>query len=221
LIQIVRESEEKSLFTGIVEEVGVVRETSKRGLVLGAHVALEGTQIGESIAVNGACLTVIALAPDSFTVDTVPETLRRTNLGTLHAGDPVNLERSLAANGRMGGHIVQGHVEGVGSIAQITHEGEALLVRVEAAPELMRYIVAKGFIAVDGISLTVIDRDEQGFSFTVIPHTAANTNLGARHEGEHVNLETDILGRYAAQLLGVAPHAHVEDGVGTGAADAR
>lgn len=202
------------MFTGIVEEVGVVREANERGLVLGAQTVLEGTRLGDSIAVNGTCLTVVALAHDSFTVDTVPETLRRTNLGMLHADDPVNLERSLAANGRMGGHIVQGHIEGVGRIVRIIREGEALLVRVEATPELMRFIVAKGFIAVDGISLTVIDRDERGFSFTVIPHTAANTNLGARHEGDHVNLETDILGRYTAQLLGATTLA-ANDGIKT------
>ncbi len=192
------------MFTGIVEEVGAIRAASPHGLIIDAQTVLEGAHLGDSIAVNGACLTLVTLDERGFSVQTVPETLRRTNLGRLRPGDPVNLERSLAASARLGGHMVQGHVEGTGIITAVTPEREALIMSIEAAPELLRYIVRKGFVAVDGTSLTVVDCNAHGFSFTLIPYTREHTVLGRKGVGDVVNLETDILGRYVAHLLGLA-----------------
>lgn len=188
------------MFTGIVEEVGEVAEAPGTGLRIRASTVIEDARLGDSIAINGTCLTVTAFDAGTFTVDTVPETLRRTNLGELRPGDPVNLERALPAGGRMGGHFVQGHVEGTGRIAAIEPEQEALLIRVEAPAEVMRYVVDKGFITVDGMSLTVVSRDAGGFTFTAIPFTQAHTNLRVRRPGDTVNLETDILAKYVEQL---------------------
>ena len=189
------------MFTGIVEEVGEIVEAPGTGFRIRAGAVLEDTRLGDSICVNGTCLTVTQIDGDTFRVDTVPETLRRTNLGGLAPGDPVNLERALAAGGRMGGHFVQGHVEAVGRIARIDIEGEALLIRIEAPPEVMRYVVEKGFITVDGISLTVVSRDDAGFVITVIPFTQQQTNLRIRQVGHSVNLETDILAKYVEQFV--------------------
>jgi riboflavin synthase len=193
------------MFTGIVEEVGEVVEAKETGLRVRGPLVLADARLGDSICINGACLTVTAIDGDTFTVDTVPETQRRTNLGDLVPGAPVNLERALAANGRMGGHFVQGHVEGVGRIAAMNEEREALLIRIEAAPEVMRYVVEKGFITVDGISLTVVSRDDAGFVITIIPFTRAHTNLRVRQIGDRVNLETDILAKYVEQLVAGTP----------------
>jgi riboflavin synthase len=200
------------VFTGIVEEVGEVIEASATGLRIRARTVLGDTRLGDSICINGTCLTVTSLDAKSFAVDTVPETLRRTNLGVLRPGDPVNLERALAAGGRMGGHFVQGHVEGTGRIASIAPEREALLIRIEAPPEIMRYVVEKGFITVDGISLTVVSRDERGFVITVIPFTRAQTNLRVRAPGDSVNLETDILAKYVEQLVRGSGDGSSEEG---------
>jgi riboflavin synthase len=189
------------VFTGIVEEVGEVVATPGTGLVIRAATVLEDAKLGDSINVNGTCLTVTAIEDGAFSVDTVPETLRRTNLGELRLGDPVNLERAMAAGGRMGGHFVQGHIEATGRIAAIEPEQEALLIRIEAPPELMRYVVEKGFITVDGISLTVVSRDAAGFTITVIPFTQQQTNLRVRAAGDTVNLESDILAKYVEQLV--------------------
>jgi riboflavin synthase len=189
------------MFTGIVEEVGEVLEAPGTGLRIRARTVLEDARLGDSISVNGTCLTVTTMNGDTFTVDTVPETLRRTNLGALRAGDPVNLERALAAGGRMGGHFVQGHIEATGRIAAIDQDREALLIRIEAPPEVMRYVVEKGFITVDGISLTVVSRDDAGFVITVIPFTQQGTNLRIRQPGDTVNLESDILAKYVEQIL--------------------
>jgi riboflavin synthase len=189
------------VFTGIVEEVGVVRAVEGGRLTFDAARVREGTALGDSIGVNGVCLTVVALDAHGFAVDAVPETLRRSNLGDLGPGDPVNLERALAAGQRMGGHFVQGHVEGTGRIESRRPDGEALLLHVALEPALLRFVVPKGFIAVDGASLTVIDVDGHGFSFTVIPFTQANTVLGRKAAGDRVNIETDILGRYIERLL--------------------
>jgi riboflavin synthase len=188
------------MFTGIVEEVGEVAEAPGTRLRIRARTVLEDAKLGNSICINGTCLTVTAIESDGFTVDTVPETLRRTNLGTLTAGDPVNLERALPAGGRMGGHFVQGHIEAVGRIISIEPEREALLIRIEAPAAAMRYVVEKGFVTVDGISLTVVSRDDEGFVITVIPFTRAHTNLRVRRVGDSVNLETDILAKYVEQL---------------------
>jgi len=189
------------MFTGIVEELGTVESLRDAGLTVRAGTVLDGTRKGDSICINGVCLTVTALQDGRFSVDTVPETRRRTNLGDLKPGDAVNLERALRPEDRMGGHFVQGHIEGTGEIETVTRDAEALMIRIAAPPELMRYIVTKGFVAVDGASLTVVDRDEQGFRVTIIPLTQEWTNLGRRHPGDRVNLETDILAKYVEQIM--------------------
>ena len=193
------------MFTGIVEEMGTVRRLNQSPnrceLELSAAKVLEGTQIGDSIAVNGVCLTVIRMDKDHFTADVMPETLRRSNLGQLKTGSKVNLERAMAADGRFGGHIVAGHIDGTGTIRSMQPEGNAVLVTISAAPELLRYVVEKGSIAIDGISLTVAAVDGEGFSVSTIPHTVAQTNLSQRRRGDPVNLETDVVGKYIEKLL--------------------
>ena len=189
------------MFTGIVEEIGRVQSVSSGGLVIRVSRELADLRVSDSISVNGACLTVTSRDEDSFSVDVVPETLRRTNLGALRAGDPVDLERSLAVNGRFGGHVVQGHVDATGAIESVAQEGEALLLRFRAPPSIMRYVVEKGFIAVDGVSLTVVDCDDRSFSVTVIPFTRDNTILGSKAAGDAVNLEADIMAKYVERLL--------------------
>lgn len=188
------------MFTGIVEEVGIVRSSVLGGLTIAARTVMPTLQVGGSISVNGACLTVTVLKPDAFTVDVVPETRRRTNLGSLRPGDSVNLERPLRADGRMDGHIVQGHVDQTGTITEISADGEALLVRFDAPWQIMRYVVAKGFVAVDGVSLTVVHCEDNGFSVTVIPHTRDHTVFGSRTVGDAVNVEVDILAKYVERL---------------------
>lgn len=188
------------MFTGIVEEVGIVRSSVRDGLTIAARTVMPTLQAGGSISVNGACLTVTALKPDAFTVDVVPETRRRTNLGSLRPSDLVNLERPLRADGRMDGHIVQGHVDQTGTVAEVSTDGEALLMRFDAPPQIMQYVVAKGFIAVDGVSLTVVHCDDKGFSVTVIPYTRDHTVFGARTVGDAVNVEVDILAKYVERL---------------------
>lgn len=188
------------MFTGIVEEVGAVRTSHQGRLTIAAHTVMPTLELGGSISVNGACLTVTKLEPDAFTVDVVPETLRRTNLGDLSVTSPVNLERPLRADGRLDGHIVQGHVDGTGTISEISADGEALMVRIDVPPQVARYVVEKGFIAVDGVSLTVVHCDEMGFSITVIPHTRDHTIFSSRRMGDAVNIEIDILAKYVERL---------------------
>ncbi len=188
------------MFTGIVEEVGTVRSAGQGRLAIGARKVMPTLEIGGSISVNGACLTVTSLDSEEFSVDVVPETLRRTNLGLLRSGRRVNLERPLRADGRLDGHIVQGHVDGTGTISEISDDGEALMVRMAVSEELARYVVEKGFIAVDGVSLTVVHCDEAGFSVTVIPHTRDNTVFGFCSVGDAVNIEIDILAKYVERL---------------------
>ena len=189
------------MFTGIVEEVGKVVEAKPGRLRIGAKTILKGTRLGDSIAVNGACLTVAALTPDSFSVDVVPETLRRTNLGELQRGGNVNLERSLQYGGRIGGHLVQGHVDATGRIVSITPDGDAVLVRFKTAFSLMRYVVEKGFVAVDGVSLTVVGCGKDWFTVTLIPVTRTATVLGAKKAGDRVNLEADQIAKYVERLM--------------------
>lgn len=193
------------MFTGIVEEVGTVRAVDlaspQDGLTVEGHDILEGTREGDSIAVNGACLTVTRLHGGAFTVGVMPETLRRTNLGRLRPGDRVNLERSLQAHSRMGGHFVQGHVDGVGSIRSVAPDGHALAVRIETTRELLRYIVEKGFIAVDGASLTVTGVDEGGFAVALVPYSQEHLAPGIATPGHMVNLEVDILAKYVEKLV--------------------
>ncbi len=189
------------MFTGIVQEVGRAKENDGSSLTIEAVASLDGLNLGDSVAVNGTCLTVKAMDADSFSVDTMPETLRRTNLGLLAPGVPVNLEKALTLNTPLGGHITQGHVDGTGKVASVEPEGDALMIRFEAPPQVMKYVVEKGFIAVDGISLTVVDWDESSFSVSVVKYTQDNTNLGGRKPGDVVNLEVDILAKYAEKLL--------------------
>ena len=189
------------MFTGIVEELGEVVEATPARMVIRAKVTLEGTRIGDSIAVNGTCLTVVHLRDDTFAVDIAPETLRRTNLGDAMPGARVNLERAMALGERMGGHMVQGHVEATGRLLLAEPEGQAVLMEFQAPPEIMRYVVPKGFIAVDGISLTVVQRRLSSFTVSVIPYTLINTVLGFRRVGDRVNLETDIVARYVEQFV--------------------
>jgi riboflavin synthase len=189
------------MFTGIVEEVGRIRRRSNAGLEIQAQLVLEDTKAGDSTCINGVCLTVVERGGEWFTVDTVPETLRRTNLGDLSIGDPVNLERALGVTSRIGGHFVQGHVEGTAAIESIEPDGDAILVRFKADEELMRYIVEKGFVAIDGASLTIVDRAADSFRVTLIPFTREHTNLGSRGVGDRVNIETDILAKYVERFL--------------------
>ena len=188
------------MFTGIVEEIGAVKAMDAGRLTIGASVVVSDVSVGDSIAVNGACLTVTEHDAASFAVDVVPETLRRTNLGALTAGSRVNLERSMPASGRFGGHMVQGHVDGTGVVRSISADGDALMMAFEASPWVMRYAVEKGFIAVDGTSLTIVHCDNFSFSVTLIPHTQANTVLGDKRVGDSVNLEADIVAKYVERL---------------------
>ncbi len=193
------------MFTGIVEELGTVRRVlpgARAGkIVIGARKVLEDVHIGDSIAVNGVCLTVVAATSDEFTADVMPETLRKSGLGTLKAGDPVDLERAMAANGRFGGHIVSGHIDGVGRIVETRPEENAVVVTISAPPEILALIVEKGSIAIDGISLTVASLSHTTFSVSLIPHTAAQTVLLKKRAGDVVNLENDIVGKYVQKLL--------------------
>ena len=189
------------MFTGIVQEIGKAKENDGSSLTIEAAASLDGLNLGDSIAVNGTCLTVKSLDEGGFSVDTMPETLRRTNLGLLDSGAPVNLEKALTLNTPLGGHITQGHVDATGTVVSVDPEGDALIMRFEAPPQVMKYIVEKGFIAVDGISLTVVDWDESSFSVSVVKYTQDNTNLGVRKPGDVVNLEVDILAKYAEKLL--------------------
>ena len=189
------------MFTGIVEETGRVASLSDYRLTVNAEKSLSDVKLGDSIAVNGACLTVVEFDDRSFAVDLAPETLRRTSLGQVKPGGAVNLERALAAGGRMGGHIVQGHVDGAGVITAITPEADCWMVEIEAPAALTPYIVEKGFIAVDGISLTVVQITQRRFTISVIPFTMGQTNLRERAAGDRVNLEADILAKYVESLL--------------------
>ena len=201
------------MFTGIVEEMGAVRYLGPAGerdgidLVIRSAVARQNAVIGDSIAVNGVCLTVTAQDDAGFTVGLSPETLRRTALGDLHEGAPVNLERSLPIHGRLGGHIVQGHVDGVATVAQVTEEGDALWMTFAAPAAILRYIVYKGYVAVNGVSLTVAALDASSFSVQLIDHTRRHVDLGAMRPGTRVNVEVDVLGKYVEKLLGAAPAA--------------
>ncbi len=188
------------MFTGIIEEVGKVTSVRPGNLVISASDVLRGIVLGESIDVNGVCLTITSFKANSFSVDIMSETLKRSNLGLLVTGDRVNLERSLAIGGRLGGHLVQGHVDDTGRVASIRRDGEAMLIRCEAPPQVMRYVVEKGFIAVDGMSLTVVARDNSSFQVSIVGYTRQHTTLGDRQVGDAVNLEADIIAKYVEQL---------------------
>ena len=189
------------MFTGIVEEVGSVKHLEDQKLVVQAHKVIEDLKLGDSIAVNGACLTVVQRAENTFTVELSPETLRRTSLGVLSVGHGINLERPLAVSDRLGGHIVQGHVDATGSITSSKPDGDCVILRVRSPKRLMPYIVEKGFVTVDGISLTVVKRGASSFTLSVIPYTLRNTNLMGKAVGDRVNLETDIVAKYVESML--------------------
>lgn len=193
------------MFTGIVEEMGrvlaIVGDQERDNLMtIGSSTARTGAQLGDSIAVNGTCLTVTALTDASFTVGLSPETLRRTNLGRLRVHDPVNLERSLTFGGRMGGHYVQGHVDGVGEIVAIVPDGESKRIRIRPPRSLLPYIVEKGYVAVDGVSLTVAELDESSFTIAMIAYTQEAVIMGRQETGTLVNLEVDIIAKYVERL---------------------
>ena len=201
LVVIVWRNEGKlDMFTGIVEEVGNVREIASGTLVVNAETILESLDLKDSVCINGACLTVTGIDALGFEVNVVPETLRRTDLGELSAGDAVNLERSVLLGGRLGGHIVQGHVDGTAEISSIINDGDAKLYSFRVPTNVSAYIVEKGFICVDGISLTVVDCDESSFAVTLIPYTADHTVLGTKKIGDTVNIEVDIIAKYVEKL---------------------
>ncbi len=189
------------MFTGIVEEVGVVAKISDIGMTVRATKVTEDLKLGDSIAVNGACLTAVSFDRTEFSVDLSPETMRRTSLDQLSVGGPVNLERALLASDRMGGHIMQGHVDGTGRVMSTKRDGDSTVFRIRVPKRLQRYIVEKGFVAVDGISLTVVKRGASSFTLAVIPYTLNNTNLASLSVGDRVNLEADILAKYVESLL--------------------
>jgi riboflavin synthase len=188
------------VFTGIVQEVGSIVSVTTGKLTVSAREAMKDLKPGGSIAVNGICLTITDFDKKSFSVDVMPETLKRTNLGLLHAGDRVNLERPLTFNGEIGGHLVQGHIDDTGSVVQIAREGDAVLMRFQAKPEVMRYIVPRGFIAVDGTSLTVTTKDADTFGVSIVGFTREHTILADKKPGDLVNLEVDIIGKYVAEF---------------------
>lgn len=205
------------MFTGIIEEVGTVKQIAhgqhSEVLNIQARTVLENTKIGDSIAVNGICLTVTRLFADSFSADVMHETLNRSSLAGLMVGSRVNLERAMAADGRFGGHIVAGHVDGTGCILRIEKDDNAVWFTIHAEPNLLRYVVEKGSIAVDGISLTVAEVSSDAFSVSTIPHTVSCTNLCQRHKNDVVNLETDILGKYVEKLFQPIPQEHRQSSV--------
>lgn len=202
------------MFTGIIEETGIVRHLSLHGnsgsIQIGAALVLAGTKPGDSIAVNGVCLTVTAMDAKGFAADVMAETLRRSNLGQLKTGDPVNLERAMPAEGRFGGHIVSGHIDGTGTIAAMENEGNATWVYIHTSPEILALIVEKGSVAIDGISLTVAKVEDDEFAVSIIPHTSSHTALLKKRAGDVVNLENDIVGKYVQRLMtpkaGAGPH---------------
>jgi len=205
------------VFSGIIETVGSIRTLNKDAK--GARIAIEapgvldGVQLGDSIALNGVCITVVDFDGSNFEADLSVETLRRTNLGELAVGDRCNLERAMALGERLGGHLVSGHVDGVGRILGRKPEGDSIWLTFEAPVEVMRYVVYKGSIAVDGISLTVAACDDETFSVSIIPHTSEQTTLTEKKDGAAVNLEADLIGKYVEKLL--APHAEsrIQSGV--------
>jgi riboflavin synthase len=193
------------MFTGIIEELGSVRSIEERGenarLVISAHVVTEGTNHGDSISVNGVCLTALDIEPDSFAADVSRETLQRSTLGSLKPGAPVNLERAVTPATRLGGHIVQGHVDGRGQFVGVENHGESWTVRIAYPKEIARYLVFKGSVAVEGISLTIAGLTGDHFEIAIIPKTWEVTNLSHLKPGDPVNIEVDIIGKYVEKLL--------------------
>ena len=205
------------MFTGIIEEVGEILDV-KKGTVSGSlkirgSAVTAGSKVGDSIAVNGVCLTATTIDGDIFTADVMAETMRRTALGSLHAGSKVNLERAMAADGRFGGHMVSGHIDGTGTVRELKKEENATWVTIDADKKILDLIVEKGSIAIDGISLTVAYVDERCFKVSIIPHTGSATTLLDKHPGDTVNLENDIVGKYVQKLLSVKEDQKKSGGV--------
>ena len=200
------------LFTGIIEEVGRVERIGGGQLAVSCQTVLSDVRLGDSIAVNGVCLTVTSFNKNHFTADVMPETIQRTEFRELKKGSPVNLERALTLAGRLGGHIVSGHIDGTGEVVSFTEEGNAILLKVAARADLLRYIVEKGSVALDGISLTVAAVTEQDFTVSLIPHTRQVTNLGSKKPGSPINIETDVLGKYVEKMLAGSPAPGIVSG---------
>ena len=188
------------MFTGIIEEVGRATSVQPGSLVIVASKVLQGLELGGSMAVNGVCLTVTSFDPRSFSVGLMPETIERTNLGVLSIGEGINLERPLTLGKPLGGHLVQGHIDSTGRVNSVTWDGDAMLLRFGAPPEVIHYMVEKGFVAVDGVSLTVVDFNTSSFLVSVVDYTREHTTLGSRRVGDLVNLEVDIIAKYVERL---------------------
>lgn len=203
------------MFTGIIEETGVVTDIKKGAkscvLSVSTNVVLSDVKLGDSIAINGVCTTVTTVKGNIFTVDIMAETMRKTSFSNLKKGDRVNLERAMSANGRFGGHIVSGHIDGVGTIRSFVKEDNAVWVTIGASDDIMRYIVKKGSITIDGISLTVALVYKDAFAVSVIPHTAEETTLLSKHSGDAVNLECDIVGKYVEKFVAPKSNSNLEE----------
>lgn len=191
------------MFTGIIEECGILQHIGSGGLTIEAAMVLSDVHIGDSICVNGVCLTVTTFSTRQFTADVMPETLRRTSLGKLHPGSPVNLERALQVGARLGGHIVTGHIDGIGEVVSMKREDNAILLQIAAPHSILKGIVEKGSVTLDGISLTVAAVTDTDFTVSLIPHTVDVTNLRTKKKGSYINIETDILGKYVEKMLSV------------------
>lgn len=193
------------MFTGIIEEIGKIKNIRHGSLssiiTVEANTVTKGTNLGDSIAVNGVCLTVVKISDNFFDADVMAETLRHSNLRSIQKGDLVNLERAMSANGRFGGHIVAGHVDNIGKISNLKKEDNAVWVTIECSSDLLKYIVYKGSVALDGISLTVADVTENSFSVSVIPHTKQETTLLTKNIGDEINIECDVIGKYVENML--------------------
>ncbi len=200
------------MFTGIIEEIGKIQTVRKgaasSSISVLAKKVMEDVHIGDSIAVNGVCLTVTAFSQGGFTADVMHETVNRSSLGSLQTGSPVNLERAMPSNGRFGGHIVSGHIDGTGTVSAIQKDDNAVWYTIKTAPGILRYIVEKGSVAIDGISLTVATVERDCFSVSIIPHTASITTLSNRRVGDTVNLENDCIGKYVERLMGIQQSKH-------------
>ncbi len=188
------------MFSGIIEELGTVHEVGARSITVGADTVLKDTKVSDSISVSGACLTVIRVDSASFTADVMPETLRRTRLGSLTPGDRVNLERAVTPGTRLGGHFVLGHVDGVGRVVSTVSEEAATIMTIETPADIIRYVAMKGSVAVDGVSLTVTRIEDSSFAVSLVPYTCEQTTLGESRSGHIVNLEVDVLARYIERL---------------------
>lgn len=193
------------MFTGIIEEVGTIKNISKGiksiKLTIGATKVLEGSKIGDSIAVNGVCLTITSMGKDFFTADIMPESLRKTSMANLTSGDKINLERALTLSSRLGGHIVSGHIDGVGTVIALKRDDNAMRITIEAEPKIMKYIIAQGSVTLDGVSLTVASVAKSNFTISLIPHTGEVTTLLSKDIGSSINIENDVIGKYVERLL--------------------